>query len=1032
MKKLFVVMSAVLLLGVGSLRSFGQAPDATNQDEEWNIDGSVTGYSYNGTVPLNVVDNILSAGGTGTVTITITGACSSCFVDTLIDDEVGTPFDNEYASTSGTPTTGAWTESYEAGYLNDMPNELSSKIYLDNALGSLSNSNNTAGAAGASNFLNGCVPGPNTPCNGDVAIALGAGFTTSAGEEEIITVTASTTNPGAGVFYIDQTNPEDITQTGSDVNSNIYFTETAVEQAACDPNANCGCQVNCGGGPTVTPEPSSWVLMATGLLAFAMIGLRRRFTLQAASKFLGMAAMFAGVLASVPRASAQTILPVVWDEANQASPHTAIAGTPIVLGAVLYNPVSGHNYTYIWNFGDGSPAVGPTAAVYTGAAYDLPASHTYSGATFGVTSWTATVSVTDTTSSTQVGTANYLVIWEDGTQLQSRVNVAIDWGLWNLHASMYHGSTTTGNWSQGCGPGTTGSCGGTYESLTSTNVQAFEVNGHTATGTGASTDPYALDVAQGLDYLFQFITPDSSPETGTKSYYFDPATQTFGCSDHTSPTTTNSGTALNPNYCTPPATQVNYNASSTVCPGGSLSTPCTVTFHNSPSGYGYYTSAYTGQDAGYEQGMFMDALIASGTPNAVVPATNLAGAANPTNVAGVTYKTLVQGFADKIAYCQYGYDYDVALGYERGAPYEEGDQGGGWLYSCNQGDDNSTSQWESIGLISAQRGPGFGIPIPQITRDANQVWTTDSEDTLSESPAPTGPNPFAVGDDYGGYGYRGALALPDGNAWGPFAVTPSGMVQMSLDGVGRTKNTYFGDATTDPDQRFNAVESFYADNFCNTGTDATKAPKAYTYGLFSFTKSMLLHNPGGVLSPIQFMRTTTPGVFGSTPATNVLDWYGAVAANGAPCDGVAQTLISRQNVPPSTPLASAGYWAGDNYGGNAAQYETGWSLIMLNKSVFVQCVNNLVAVGTMGNAKTAARVDLSWTGIPNVTGYNVLVSTTSGSGYVPVTYNGGTTTGTAFSDRSGLTNGQTYYFVLQPVNGSGSVCQSNQATVTVP
>jgi hypothetical protein len=258
------------------------------------------------------------------------------------------------------------------------------------------------------------------------------------------------------------------------------------------------------------------------------------------------------------------------------------------------------------------------------------------------------------------------------------------------------------------------------------------------------------------------------------------------------------------------------------------------------------------------------------------------------------------------------------------------------------------------------------------------------------------------------------------------------MVQMSLDGVGRTKNTYFGDATTDPDQRFNAVESFYADNFCNTGTDATKAPKAYTYGLFSFTKSMLLHNPGGVLSPIQFMRTTTPGVFGSTPATNVLDWYGAVAANGAPCDGVAQTLISRQNVPPSTPLASAGYWAGDNYGGNAAQYETGWSLIMLNKSVFVQCVNNLVAVGTMGNAKTAARVDLSWTGIPNVTGYNVLVSTTSGSGYVPVTYNGGTTTGTAFSDRSGLTNGQTYYFVLQPVNGSGSVCQSNQATVTVP
>jgi hypothetical protein len=49
-----------------------------------------------------------------------------------------------------------------------------------------------------------------------------------------------------------------------------------------------------------------------------------------------------------------------------------------------------------------------------------------------------------------------------------------------------------------------------------------------------------------------------------------------------------------------------------------------------------------------------------------------------------------------------------------------------------------------------------------------------------------------------------------------------------------------------------------------------------------------------------------------------------------------------------------------------------------------------------------------------------------------VTYNGGTTTGTAFSDRSKLTNGGTYYFVLQPINATGAVCTSNQATVTIP
>jgi hypothetical protein len=31
-----------------------------------------------------------------------------------------------------------------------------------------------------------------------------------------------------------------------------------------------------------------------------------------------------------------------------------------------------------------------------------------------------------------------------------------------------------------------------------------------------------------------------------------------------------------------------------------------------------------------------------------------------------------------------------------------------------------------------------------------------------------------------------------------------------------------------------------------------------------------------------------------------------------------------------------------------------------------------------------------------------------------------------------LTNGDTYYFVLQPINASGAVCQSNQATIVVP
>jgi hypothetical protein len=57
MKKLFVVMSTVLLmLGVGTSRSFATAPDAQTNDEAWDINGVTNGYNgavngYGTTVP---------------------------------------------------------------------------------------------------------------------------------------------------------------------------------------------------------------------------------------------------------------------------------------------------------------------------------------------------------------------------------------------------------------------------------------------------------------------------------------------------------------------------------------------------------------------------------------------------------------------------------------------------------------------------------------------------------------------------------------------------------------------------------------------------------------------------------------------------------------------------------------------------------------------------------------------------------------------------------------------------------------------
>jgi hypothetical protein len=747
-------------------------------------------------------------------------------------------------------------------------------------------------------------------------------------------------------------------------------------------------------------------MMLTGLGAGAA-QLRRRFSVKSGSRFLAVLAMIGIGFGIASSASAQSVNTVPWDPTNLAAPHTtypinSTTEATIVLGATFNPAGSTHAFTYTWNFGDGSAATAARAVTITyGIGNDISATHQYPASAAVGTNWTAVVTVTDTNTSAQY-TGQYLVI-QEANALQSRVNVAIDLGLWYMHQSMYHTSATVGNW-ESCASGYNYDCGG-YGSLDATNVQAFEVNGHLATG--PASDPYTSDVQEGIAAMLSHL---SSAAVVSKQYTFNPATANFGCSDGTAPITTGGGS------CAGTATKVFYNSGASSC----SSPPCSVTFDGNHNGQAIFANQQ-GYSWGYEDGQYADALIATGTPNAVATA-------GPAGVTGLTYQNIVQDIADAASYCQYGGDpYDVQTGYARGSePY----QGGGWWYDCQEGDDNSVSQWASIGLIGAQRG--FGLSIPAIVTDANNMWVTASQDDTpssgSTSYLPVANDPAAsYTDTYGAFGYNGAFNYSD--AWGPFAVTPSGMVQMSMDGIGRTTNTAFGDASNAPDQRFNNAETFYADNFCNSLTGAYESafytPRNYTYGLFSFTKAMLLHNPTNTLTPIQYLRTQTPGVFttnNSVPA-NTIDWYAALSpANGGtdPCDGVAQTIVGRQN--------AAGYWYGDNYSGAQYPYETAWSLIMLQRTVFINCVNNLGGKGTANSGTNPARIDLTWTGIPNVTGYDVLRSTTSGGPYTQV----GTTPTTAFSDRSGLVNTDTYYYVLQPVNGSGAVCQSNQATITVP
>jgi hypothetical protein len=94
----------------------------------------------------------------------------------------------------------------------------------------------------------------------------------------------------------------------------------------------------------------------------------------------------------------------------------------------------------------------------------------------------------------------------------------------------------------------------------------------------------------------------------------------------------------------------------------------------------------------------------------------------------------------------------------------------------------------------------------------------------------------------------------------------------------------------------------------------------------------------------------------------------------------------------------------------------------------LSCVNNLNGRGTPSGT-APARIDLTWTGIPDAVSYNMYRSSVAGGPYTLI----GNSILPAFSDTGGLTNGSTYYYALRPVNQSGSeVCQSNQAIITIP
>ena len=366
-----------------------------------------------------------------------------------------------------------------------------------------------------------------------------------------------------------------------------------------------------------------------------------------------------------------------------------------------------------------------------------------------------------------------------------------------------------------------------YYGLGAANLNAFHVNGHVPTG--SADNPYTETTARGMRWVFKVLAASGVGPQANPLGSFNPDVNGNGL-----------GVQVNQAY------------------------------------------------PFYQGGMFIDAIVSTGTPNAVA-------VTGPPNVIGRTYRDIVRDMVDFYLYCQY-----------------DSSGGGGWRYNCNEFPDNSVAQWAAIGLIAAERQ--WGITVPAIAKRWNRYWLDYSQH----------PN--------GSFGYTNINSV-----WGAFATTPSGMVQMVMDGIGR------GTPEGANDPSWDRAETFLRDNFGNGGGYTTNI-KAYYYGLFSFTKSMLLHdgNGDGLAEPITLLRSSTAGV-------PPIDWYAAEVAKGDSTNGVARTLVNDQ--------ASSGQWTGHGES-SQAPFETAWAIMMLNRTVFESGVPVAVAKATPNPAVAGQVVTL--------------------------------------------------------------------------
>ena len=441
------------------------------------------------------------------------------------------------------------------------------------------------------------------------------------------------------------------------------------------------------------------------------------------------------LVATTVAQGAVKVICVPW-QGNPSKYHTAVSGQQVELKAVVKTSGTGTVY-YRWDFGDGSAPYNSTLSGST--KYNVARMHTYTGSVG--TPFTAQLLVDEVDASMSNAVVDNFLVKIETDDLDAKVNRAIDRGLWYLYKDVdFHGSPT-GYYHSLNGEEVAVWWYGSYStSPTASAIHAFQINGHKKDG-DPNEDPYVEVVKKGLNWLFN----------GWYRY---------------------SGRYMLRTY------------SIGMQPGGDPD--------SRPNGKGIGVYDYSTGRPVYQGGMVMDAIIASGDPNADTER-DFDGDGNTEN-----YREVLQDMTDMYAWGQDDYGADA----------------GGWRYSWNSDSDNSACQWAAIGMLPAQ-APPWNCTVPQWVKNWNNGWLNYSHYQWNWD-----------GTQYiwGGFGYSGS-------GWGR-ATTPSGMVQ--LDFVGAT--------TSDP--RWIRCERWFADNWKDTGYDWLD--RNFMYAYYSLAKAMRLALPNPV------------------------------------------------------------------------------------------------------------------------------------------------------------------------------------------